>query len=234
MVKSKIVKNGQLYSGLLRVKLWADRWISNILDLYENDNRLSFNEIKQTLSIDSKHFFKYLQIRSFITKTQNSIILPCQNSSEKTVQSSKFYQIIMAAGKESSEDKRLACCSDLDEEITVEEWQDICFQCQAQTINTRFKLLQYKWLMRTHFTPELLHRIYPSTPDTVSNPAFHKGSMFHCLWECTHIQEFWKEIIIIISIFIKEQLPFCPKLCFFGCFPASCTFSNSSRKILSS
>ena len=57
----------------LGFKLWADRGISKISDLYENDTLLSFTKIKQRINIEPKHFFKYLQIRSFITKTQNSV-----------------------------------------------------------------------------------------------------------------------------------------------------------------
>lgn len=224
----------------LGFKLWADRGISRIIDLYENDTLLSFPEIKQRFDIEPKHFFKYLQIRSFITETQNSLNPPSLNTLERTVLTqygaagliSKFYQIILNATKESSEDKRLAWCSDLNEDITVEEWKDICFQCHVQTINTRFKLLQYKWLMRIYFTPELLHRIYPNTPDTCVKCGLHKGSLFHCLWECTLIQAFWKEVVAIISICIKERLPLCPKLCIFGCFPANSTLSNSRKRMV--
>lgn len=46
-------------------------------------------------------------------------------------QVTRFYLIIVAATKESSEDRRLAWCPDLNEEITVEEWQDICLQSQV-------------------------------------------------------------------------------------------------------
>lgn len=86
--------------------------------------------------------------------------------------------------------------------------------------------------MRTYITPELLHRIHPNTLDTCVKCGIQKGSLFHCLWECTLIQEFWKEIIAIVSMFINEQLPLCPKLCIFGCFPASCTLNNNRKKMV--
>ena len=90
----------------LGFKLWADRGISKISDLYENDTLLSF-EIKQRFGIEPKHCFTYLQIRSFITKTQNSLNPPSQNYLERTVLNqygaagliSKFYQIIIGAAK---------------------------------------------------------------------------------------------------------------------------------------
>lgn len=86
--------------------------------------------------------------------------------------------------------------------------------------------------MSTYFTPELLQHIYPNIPDNCVKCGIHKGSLFHCLWERTLIQDFWKEVITIASIFIKETLPLCPKLCILGCFLANCTLSNSSKKMV--
>lgn len=41
----------------LDFKLWADRGICKVPDLYDNDILLSFNEMKQKFDIDSKYFF---------------------------------------------------------------------------------------------------------------------------------------------------------------------------------
>ena len=208
------------------LKFWADRGIGKTSDLHEDDThtRLSFNENKQKFSIASKLFFKYLQIRSFITKTQNSVNRPSKffrkDSFKPLCISWTNLKVLSDYYSCSERILRWWWCSGLNEEITVEEWHDICLQCQVQTINLRFKLLQYKWVRRTYITPELLHCIYPNTPDACVKCGIHKVSLFHCLWECTFIQDFWKEIITIVSICINEQLPLCPKLCIFGYFPS--------------
>lgn len=130
---------------------------------------------------------------------------------------SRFYRIIKAGSKEFSEVKRHAWCSDLKKKITVEEWKDVCLLCHVQTINTRLKLLQYKWLMRMYITPEVLHHIYPDTPDTRVKSGTHKGSLFYCIWKCSTIQEFWKEIITILLKVTNKPLPLCPKLILWKC-----------------
>lgn len=224
----------------LGFKIWANKGINKISDLYDRDVLLSFTDLKQKFNIDAKHFFKYLQIRHFITKTQNSLSLPSLNSIEMIAVNycgkpgliSRFYQIITTKPKESSEDKRRAWCLDLKEEITVEEWKYACLQSQVQTINTRFKLLQYKWLMRIYITPVAQHRMDPNTPDLCFKCGTHKGTLFHCLWECSIIQEFWKEIITTLSKVIDTSLPVCPKLCILGLFPKNCALSKYEKSMV--
>ena len=51
----------------LGFKLWAERGISKVMDMYNEDGLLySFDDLKTIYNIPSKHFFKYLQIRSYI------------------------------------------------------------------------------------------------------------------------------------------------------------------------
>ena len=52
------------------------------------------------------------------------------------------------------------------EDILLDKWSSICTKAQTQTVNTRLKLMQYIWLMRTYVTPAKLINKYNSTvPD---------------------------------------------------------------------
>ena len=94
----------------LGFKFWGDRSISKILDLCENDNPFSFNEVKQKFSIDSKQFFKVSSDKKLHKKDTELYKTSLPKFFRKTVLNhygaagliSKFYQIIIAAGKESS------------------------------------------------------------------------------------------------------------------------------------
>ena len=190
------------------------------------------------MNIHSKHFFKFLQIRSYISKTQNSLSLPTLTSFEeiavnhnsKRGRISRFYEIVMDSSQASSENKRLAWCEDLNDEITVEDWQKVCLNAQRQSINTRFKLLQYKWIMRLYITPILLNKFNPCIPDLCSKCGT-KGTLFHCLWDCPIIQAFWIEVLDILSYVTGVRLTVCPKLCILGIFSANCKLSNADKKM---
>ena len=74
------------------------------------------------------------------------------------------------------------------EEIEEAEWMTACSKAQSQTINTRMKLLQHKWLMRTYITSEKLNKWSADIPVTCVKCFIEKGTLIHCVWECP---KFW-------------------------------------------
>ena len=81
---------------------------------------------------------------------------------------SKFYNMMVAFDTESALDKLSAWKTDIDEDIDEEDWNAACLKAQSQTINTRFKLLQCKWLMGMYITPVKLHHMSANIPDVCS------------------------------------------------------------------
>lgn len=64
-----------------------------------------------------------------------------------------LYDIFVSKCKESSDNILQAWRMDLTENITEEEWTEVCSLVQTQTVNTHSKLLLYKWLCRQYITP---------------------------------------------------------------------------------
>ena len=115
--------------------------------------------------------------------------------------------------KESSKDRLEAWKVDIGENIPEEEWEVACLKAQQNTINTRLKLLQYKWLMRTYITPVKLNEIYPNIPDICCKCLEEKGTLFHCVWECSKVQLFWQSVMRAISQIVAKNVPLQAKLC---------------------
>lgn len=88
---------------------------------------------------------------------------------------------------------------DLQTNISVADWERACLHAQTQTINTRFKLLQYKWLLMAYITQIKLHNFNPEIPDTCSKCTEEIGTLFHCMWEYRKLQVFWKEVLELTS-----------------------------------
>lgn len=81
--------------------------------------------------------------------------------------------------------------SDLDKQYKLEnwvnywpDWSKACLEVWKQTINTRFKFLQYKWLIRMYITPVKLHHMSADIPDFCTKGMDEKGSLIH------HAQKF--------------------------------------------
>lgn len=212
-----------------------------IKDLYADGELLTYGELCKKYQIPSKHFFKYLQLKSFISSRSKDImnIPPLSLIEEITLKHqkgkgllSKYYNLLMSNSKDFSLDKLNAWRCDIEEEIDEVEWNEACLRAQKQTINTRLKLLQYKWLTRVYITPVKLHHMYSNIPDTCIKCHNDKGTLFHCLWECPKIQKFWSEVIRCMSEAFTIKIPLCAKLCVLGIYPEGFTQTQKQTKLL--
>ncbi len=157
---------------------------------------MSFEEIRTRFGIPQKHFFIYLQLRSFIQSWQGqSLVEPPLSTLENITlnclkgrgQISLSYKQSVVKYKESFNARLQAWRSDLQVDITEEEWQIACLKAQTQTMNTHLRLRQYKWLRRQYITSVRLHHFNPKIPDVCYKCKQEKGTLFHCMWECTQV-----------------------------------------------
>ncbi|PME06199.1 hypothetical protein A8A06_05290 [Escherichia coli] len=206
---------------------WNAKGIQKVKDLYSDGVLLTFDQLCQRYQISKKHFFKYLQLRSYISSKHKQIMcIPSLSKLEEMTlanlegkgQLSKYYNMLVAHSTESTLDKLDAWRRDIQENIDESDWRDACLKAQKQTINTRFQLLQYKWLMRMYITPAKLHRMSANIPDVCTKCLTEKGTLFHCLWECAKIQNFWKDVIQCLSEMFNTKVPLNAKLCVLGIY----------------
>lgn len=166
---------------------WALKGIEKIQDLYlpNSDNMLSFEEMRHKYDIDKKYFFKFLQLRNYIRTSQNNLLTrPPTSDLEKIVSKdslskgaiSELYNYLLSNSIENADHKREAWKEDLSTDISLEDWQSICIKAHTQSVNTRFRLLQYKWLMRTYITPAKLNKYNRNIPDVCIKCTEVKGT----------------------------------------------------------
>lgn len=225
----------------LGFKLWMNKGVSRLSDLYEDDILMSFDKLVAKFHIPQKHFFKYLQLRSFIFSYSKNLgkIPPMSTLEQLTLQNcnnkgwiTQLYEILRENNKESCENKRQAWIQDVKNDISLEEWSTICLKSQTQTINTRLRLLQYNWIMRTYITPVRLNKFNPNIPDLCFKCNKFPGTFFHCVWECEEIQKFWAEVTQCISQFTSSQVTTCPMLCVLNLYAENCSLSVKERKMV--
>ena len=201
-----------------------------MIDLYEKGNLMSFEELRKKYDVPQNHFFKYLQIRNFITTCIKHTKQPpltvlerfsTQNCLGKGLVS-QMYGILEGFHKDDSENIRQKWTHDLQMEISESDWSSVCSKAQTQTINTRLRLIQYNWIMRTYITPEKLNKFDPNIPDLCYKCREHKGTLFHCLWDCGEIKTFWRSVIQYVSRITSIRVPLCAELCILGIYPLHC------------
>lgn len=149
-----LFKPGKSEPGFRR---WAQLGLQRISDLYKDNILMSFETLKRKFGIPQTHLFKYFQIRSFIhSRMQSYQCPPLSIIGEMAISDpyskgkiSMIYKKLVSTSTEFSNYKRLAWIEDLQTDITEQEWEKARSQAQTISINSRFKLIQYNWLMRT-------------------------------------------------------------------------------------
>lgn len=99
-----------------------------------------------------KQFYKDTDLNFFRTPTVlfwKSYITNLHKRGIKNYQSFMIYWLLIL--KENSYTHLFAWTNDVQIDISVEDWE-LCLVAQTQTVQTRFRLLQYKWLLRTYCT----------------------------------------------------------------------------------
>lgn len=89
-------------------KAWLNKGVVKLQDVYKDYTLMSFNELKAKYDIPQKHFFKYLQLRSFILANLNNSILEThvtKNCFGKRL-ISRFNNMIAENHKENFDSKR--------------------------------------------------------------------------------------------------------------------------------
>ena len=72
----------------------------------------------------------------------------------------------------------------------------------------------------------------PNTPDQCIKCNVEKGTLFHCLWQCLEIMEFWKKVFNILSQIISKDIPICPQLCILGIFPTNFKINSKEKRMI--
>ena len=199
---------------------------------------MSFEQIRTKFNLPNSHFFKFLQIRSFIIASGNrALTTPSLSGMEILISDhcyskgriSLLYDMLVSSSSESSDDRLRAWKEDLHEDISLDDWGAICATTHSQTASTRLRLLQYNWLMRTYVTPVKLHQFNNDIPD-VCVKCNSKGTLLHCMWECREIVLFWNEISQIIYKMLNVRLPLDPKFFILGLYPETLVVRKERKK----
>lgn len=145
---------------------------------------------------------------------------------------SELYNLLSSYSPENSQSKLKAWKENLQLEISEEDWEAACTGAHIKSINTHLKLIQYKWLMRIYLAPVDLNRFDPNIPDICTKCTENRGTLFHCIWQCTKVNMFWEEVRVVIEKAISKQILLDPKLFLMGLYPKKHNYNKYERAFI--
>ena len=116
--------------------------------------------------------------------------------------------------------------------IADELWEESLASIQNCSINSRYRLIQFKVLHRLHYSKSKLHKMYPSISPMCNRCHSAEGSLSHLFWHCPILDTFWSKIFNWFSTQLKENILPDPKLAVLGCSDNLASLTSNQNQIL--
>lgn len=178
---------------------WHERGLTQLANLFDGGTMFSFQDIKDQYALPNSHFFRYLQVRDFISKNMQNLA-PNTTFLERVLAYAthdKFisfvYDTFCSNLRSSTESLRTQWQRDLSIDIDDNMWESILENTSHILTSNTDRETQFKILHRMHWTPLFRSKM------GLSSPLCHKcksdlGTYAHMFWSCPVIQQFWNDV----------------------------------------
>lgn len=206
-------------------RVWSNLGIRTTKDLYINNTFCTFEQLVDKFGVPKHHFFRYLQIRSYIRRIDPHFpVLPCQTQFDIFLRPfpalkgalTILYRKIRSLQTTSLNSIKLTWEEELHESIPNEIWNSALERIHKSSICARHSLIQCKIIHRAHWTNDRLAKIYkdlgPGCLRCTQSPANHT----HMFWACPSLVTFWEAVFSTISDVCGAEIDPHPFIALFG------------------
>jgi len=201
-VRAPIVAN-HVFSPSLSDSLftvWHRNGIKSFKHLYIDGIFPTFEQIRRKFNLPQSHFFRFLQIRHFLSQHTTSFPNMPTNSSMESI----FLPDPLVKGGISIIYNHLSCLdsnaslaylktaweNDLGISITDEQWSSAQQTVHSSSVCARHGLLQFKILHRLHLSKEKLSRMYPNVNPACDRCGHSPATLAHMFWYCSKLTSY--------------------------------------------
>lgn len=205
---------------------WVDRGIHTFMDLFMDKTFPSFAQLQDKFDMPNSHFFKYLQVRTFV-KSSNSLYPSSPDESlmetillyspqSKGAIAKVYAKLSECSETVSSTRLRMAWQDDLNMEISEEQWRSALGQTHKISTCARHGLIQFKILHRLHWSKQRLHRIYPTIDPSCDRCGLTPTSLGHMFWTCPKLTNYWNTLSHTLSDVLRRPIQLEPLVAVLG------------------
>ena len=216
-------------------RIWHDKGLDKLAKLYDKGIMESFERLRIKYSLQQSHFFRYLQIRHYVTKNmqtprtsflENTLTIPVP---ERFI--SFMYETFDMNSAYSSEHIRMQWQIDLGCQIEDETWTSIIGNTLSILSCNNDRERQFKILHRLHYTPLLRSKLGLSSPNC-NKCGTEVGTYAHVFWKCTKIQLFWDEVKNELNTLFGYPLDLSPLHCMLAAKVTSARNNHNAKLVL--
>ena len=206
---------------------WVKLGIVYIGDLFNRDQFLSFEQLRGKYKISNKDFWKYLQLRSCILSHLKILPLTFNTEIQTRLEqeghfkrkTSCFYNLLKGSQLPSYKGFKRCWERDIGEEVSGETWAQINESWFKVSREMQTRLISYKILNRTYWTPYKMARLGLRNSDLCWRCDASWSTFVHMLYSCPRIDLLWSKISSFIKTVMSSTLVQQLLLCLLGVLP---------------
>uniref|UniRef100_A0AAR2M2X3 Reverse transcriptase zinc-binding domain-containing protein n=1 Tax=Pygocentrus nattereri TaxID=42514 RepID=A0AAR2M2X3_PYGNA len=208
--------------------LWAKRGVVSLSDLYIDGKFASFEQLTQRYNIPRIHFYRYLQLRNFVSSNLDSFPLSPSISLLESIYKHKaintqaisiIYGLLDSHNYTSLELLKSKWEMDLGGTILEETWCKIIQGIFSSSICAKHAVIQFKIVHRLHWSKVRLSKIKAGLDPTCDRCGLAPASLLHMFWSCSKLYTFWNSIFETFSKVSGKAVEPSPFIALFGVVP---------------
>ena len=212
---------------------WSNYGLASVYQLLNADGFKSFEQLQTQFDLPRTNFYRYLQLRDFLTKHLDWAKASKSNPIEdllikfetgdlgegKVIRD--FYQVLLDLCPNNTLYIKEKWETELGVEITLDSWEEICSEAHFVTNSNTWREFKWKVVSRFFRTPHIVSKMGPNHSDRCwRGCGAHIGTHSHIFWTCPKLQPFWKAISGALGEVFGLKIPEDPKIMLLGEVPA--------------
>ena len=175
---------------------WSDTGLVYLHQLFNEDNLKTFEQLKMDFDLPRTDFFRYLQLRTFLTSHKEwgkllkrtpleEFLIEIQMGSEDKKTISKPYNIFLSMDLHNSLQIKQRWKAEMNMVIPQNTWQGMCTEAHLATNSNTWR--EFKWKIITRFfrTPEIVAKMGPTHSNLCwRNCGTRSANHTHTFWLC--------------------------------------------------
>lgn len=199
-------------------KKWSEKGLVYLHQLFDGGILKTFEQLKNDFDLPRVNFFRYLQLRTFLTTHKEwdkfskptpleKYLIELQTGDEEKKIISKLYNILLSMNQNDSSQIKGRWEAEANMDISQDDWHDVCTEAHLVTNSNTWREFKWKIITRYFRTPAIVSKMGPRYPSSCwRNCGAHIANHTHIFWLCPKLTVFWREVFNALKeVFMYEM-----------------------------
>lgn len=182
---------------------WREKGLMYLLQLFKGDNLKSFEQLKKECDLMTHDFYKYLQIRDYLTKHKEwnymrknpnhveEFLMKTPGNTEKII--SKIYKALQVESEDNSLDIKEKWEQESNISIEEEQWEESFRIGHSLFSSVAWREFEWKGKIQYFNVPTKTYK-YSQNSDKCWRGCGQTGNYNHIFWDCPVLQYYWDKV----------------------------------------